>query len=258
MDIFHAFDFHVKAMNLGAAKDPAELAAEDPAALARAVAAAEPSFRRLFAHYFHPDRSVGVGEQPRDTAAMKRIVRALLAKVKKLPSAVEQTATVKELAVASGISEVALFEELHDIPDDAKPAPVPQVTPERAAEGRLEMLANRLGVVAFTDPKFLAMLAENREWLPDHVRRAIESPASQSAQAFEMQASYLAARIPKDALEREYQELVKQLKIAVLKRRQESARRDVRLAESRGDEHALEAATRTFQEHSAGLHALSA
>lgn len=262
MDIFHAFDFHVKAMNLSDAKDPAELAVKNPEALVRAVAAAVPAFRRLFEHYFSSDRNVG-GAGTLDTPAMKRVIRALLQKLKKLPSAIEQMATLKELAAASHLSETALLEEFESIPLDqvGEPAESPAVsamTPERAAEGRLEMLGNRLGVIAFADEKFLGIIRENKEWLPDHVRRAIEDPASQSAQAFEMQASFVAARLAKDALERECSELVKQLKIAVLKRRQESARRDVRLAEGRGDEGSLEEAIHRFQSLAAELHALAA
>lgn len=259
MDTFHAFDFHVKAMELGDAKDPAELAVKDPKALVVAVSSAVPAFRRLFQHYFHSDQSVGVaGEHPRDTAGTKRILRALLGKIKKLPSAVEQVATVRELSAISHISENALLEELENLPLDAKPEPVvADITQERIAEGRLEMIANRLGIVAFTDPKFLAIIAENKEWLPDHVRRAIEEPASQSAQAFEMQASFIATRLSKEVLERECRELIRQLKIAVLKRRQESARRDIRLAEAHGDENVLEEAMKQFQSLSSELHVLT-
>lgn len=258
MDTFHAFDFHVKAMDLGDAKDPAEVAAKDPQKLRDTVKAAVPAFRRLFSHYFRG------GDAIKDTAVMKRTIRTLLQKVKKLPSAVEQMTTVKELAAVSGISEVALLGEFEELAADpssqasAVSAPLVEMTPERAAEGRLEMIANRLGVVAFTDPKFLAIVAENKEWLPDYVRRAVEDPASQSAHAFEMQASYLTARLAPDALEREGTELIRQLKIAVLKRRQESARRDIRLAESRGDETALLETTKTFQTLATELHALSA
>ncbi|MDP3975018.1 MAG: DNA primase [Candidatus Jorgensenbacteria bacterium] len=251
MDTFHAFDFHVKAMDLGAFKDPAEAAEKDPAKLLNAVKEAAPAFRRLFRHYFPG------GSALQDTAVVKRVVRTLLTKVKKLPSAVEQMATMKELAAASGISEVALLGELEALPVDAKPIPIAEITPERVAEGRLEMVANRLGVVAFTDQKLLAIIAENKEWLPGHIRKAFEEPASESAHAFEMQASYLLSRIPKDALERECQELVKQLKIAVLKRRQESARRDVNLAGTRSDEGALHEAMKVFQTIAAELHTLS-
>lgn len=252
MDTFHTFDFHVKAMNLGAAKDPAEVAAKDPNAFGEAVKNAAPAFRRLFQHYFSDTATT------RDTAMMKRTLRALLTKIKKLPSAVEQMTTVKELASASHISEVALLEEFEALPVDAKPVPIAEMTSEREAEGRWEMIANRLGIVAFTDPEFLAIIKENKEWLPDHVCRAIEEPASESAHAFEMQASYLIARIPKDVLARECKDLMVQLKIAVLKRRQESVRRDVRLAETRGDEHALEEAMKRFQALAADLHALAA
>ncbi|MFH0806448.1 MAG: toprim domain-containing protein [Candidatus Brennerbacteria bacterium] len=251
MDTFHAFDFHVKAMDLGEAKDPAEIAVKDPKILVEAVQTAAPAFRMLFKHYFS-DKDVG------DTAVVKRVLRSLLSKIKKLPSAVEQMTTVKELAAASHISEVALLEEFEMTPVDAKPVPVAEITPEREAEGRLEMVANRLGVVAFTAPEFLATITENKEWLPDHIRKAFEEPASQSAQAFEMQASYLIARLPKDALAREYKDLITQLKIAVLKRRQESARRDVRLAETRGDEGALEEAMKRFQAVAADLHTVAA
>ncbi len=252
MDMFHAFDFHVKAMDLGDVKDPAELAVKDPAKLREAVKSAAPAFRMLFRHYFS-------GDHTRDTAGMKRILRALLAKVKRLPSAVEQMATVRELAAISHVPETALLEELESLPMDAKPEPVvADLPPERVAEGRLEMVANRLGVVGFTDSPLIAKLKEIKEWLPDHVCRAIEEPASQSAQAFEMQASFIAARFPKDALEREFGELVRQLKIAVIKRRQESARRDVRLAETRGDEKVLEEAMKQFQSLASELHILSA
>src|SRR3989344_4048711 len=44
MDMFHALDFHVKAVSLGEYKDPAEAAEKDARFLAKAVAEAKPAF----------------------------------------------------------------------------------------------------------------------------------------------------------------------------------------------------------------------
>lgn len=240
LDTFHPFDFHVRVLDLGSYKDPADAARANPAFLKDALAKAKPAFAHLFERYLSREAL------RLDVAAMKRVVRGLLGKVKRVRSPVEQTAWLKELARLSGISEVALMTELAMLPATSVAAGEAAVAEVVKGPARLDLLANRLAVIAFTDPSFLGTLKEKSAWLPETNREAVENPASEPGGAFQMQASYVAANAAPEVLALEFRELMRQLEIEVLRREQENVRWELHRAEAEGDDEAVKAAAARF------------
>jgi DNA primase len=237
LDVFAGYDFHLKGIELGAYKDPGEACEKDPTFLGRAVAAARPAFEQLMAHLF-------VAE-PDDLAARKRIVRGLLQKVRRLRSAAEQTAWLRELTKQTGISEVALLTELAEIPSEEK-APTAEAdayvppTPKR-----VDLISARLLSLAFTRPDFSDRVREIKGLLPEVYRNILDHPESVEAGFLEMQSSVLVGTDQKD-IELEFTELIRQLTIERLKGEQAMLKEKVRLAEGRGDDAAVADAEREF------------
>ncbi len=222
------FDFHVRVIDLGQFKDPAEAAQQEPGFLSRAIQEARPAFAHLFAHYFSG------GEPGKDIAARKRTVRHLLGMVQRLKSAVEQAAWIKALASHSGVSEVALLAELTNLPRAKREwSGLGEAAEAPKAVERIEVVANRLLILAFTDDRFLATLRERQSWLPSAYQRLVQNPASGEADLFHMQASHLAES---GDVAGEFEELLRQLNLERLKREQAAIRDEMRRAEQRGDE----------------------
>lgn len=264
LDLLNNFDFHVKVADLGGFKDPAEAAEKDPGFLAGAVASAKAAFSHLFAHYFPRDEA-----RTRELTETKRIVRSILQKIKRLKSATEQTAWLKDLAKHSGISEVMLLQELSSLPASAeapadagvlagrsagRPATSAAGTgaPEEAAgekpkpADRTEALAERLVGLAFTNGDFLATLREKQSWLPARYQAVLGEPEGEAGTALQMQASYLLAQLPPDRIAKEFSDLLRQLEISVLEREQRELKAAIQKAEEAGDEKTLTRAAERF------------
>ncbi len=232
LDTMGGFDFHVKAIRISPYKDPADAVKADPEFLKRAVAAAEPAFRYLFAETFALPAVVD------DTAERKRAVREFLGKIRRLPSAVEQDVWLKDLANYSGVSETALATELANLPapktGTAEPAAEAKVILPGAE--RIDLIARRLLTLAFFRDEFLEAVRVKRDLLPAFYAAALDDPSSQARQMLELQASYT---LPSDdplALREELDELLEQLELEKLVRDQLALRVEIRAAERRGDE----------------------
>lgn len=242
LDLFNDFDFHVKVANLGDYKDPAEATEKDPTFLAKAVASASSAFSSLFAHYF-PKQGL------QEVAEVKRIVRSILQKIKKLKSAAEQTAWLKELAKYSGISEVMLLQELSSLPVATSSAAASEGMQREEVKkpvDRREAFVERLLGLAFANDDFSATLREKKEWLPLRGQKALEEPGGEAAAAYQMEASYLASRTPPDRLQKEFSDLMGQFEIMVLEEEQRETKQLIQRAEEAGDDEGLTRAAGRF------------
>ncbi|MFH1161832.1 MAG: DNA primase [Candidatus Jorgensenbacteria bacterium] len=244
LDLLNNFDFHVKVVDLGGFKDPAEAAEKDPGFLAGAVASATSAFSHLFAHYFPRDNAGA-----RELTETKRIVRNILQRIRRLKSATEQTAWIKDLAKYSGISEVMLLQELSSLPAPSAGstgAPEEAVGEKPKLTDRADVLAERLLGLAFTNGDFLATLREKGSWLPARYQTVLGEPDGEAGAALQMQASYLSAQLSPDRIAKEFSDLIRQLEISVLEREQRELKGTIQKAEGAGDEKTLTRAAERF------------
>lgn len=231
LDTLSAFDFHVKAIDLGNFKDPAEAAVANPKFLEETLQGAVPAFSRLFNYYFQPAL---------DIASRKRLTRQMLLKLKKLKSRVEEDLWLKELSRVSGISETALIGEFQNLPTENTPVAAAETTPN-VSLARIDLIASRLFTLAFADENLFANLNSLREWLPLRFQRFLENPRDAETALLELQSSYEFGERSVPELEHEFGELLKQLQIESLKEQMEELRQELRQVEAKGDEPALTA-----------------
>lgn len=237
LDIFNNFDFHVKVMNLGKYKDPAEASEDDPLYLRRAVEWAKPAFEHLFDLYFTVK-----SKETRGIAAKKRLIRHFLSKIKNVKSAVEQDVWIKELARRSNVSETALFSELANLPAVSGAAFEEQVTGDgNSNRERIDLVAERLLSLAFAKrEKFLPLLTEKREWLPLVYQSIINNPADDKIGILEMRSSFEFMNADEESLGNEFSVLLNHLEMEFLKKELGIFSQKIRLAEDNGDEKELD------------------
>lgn len=239
LDVMSEFDFHVKAIALGKYKDPAEAAEADPGFLQKAVKEARPAFYYLFEHHF-PRNS----EETGDIAVQKRTVRHVLEKIRNVKSAVEQETWLKELSRYSGIGEPALRSELTALPEKREKGEenVSAERETRAVPGRVALIAERLLALAFTNDKFLAIVNTEKELLPEPYRSLIETRDPEKTTMLTMRGSYEFSDTSQDVLKKEFEELLRQLKLEIIARDQADIKKKIQAAERKNDEEGLKSA----------------
>jgi len=248
LDIFVNYDFHVKVVDLGSYKDPADAVKADPAFFKSALLGARPAFAYVFERYFR--------NAPPDTAAVKRLARRMLERIRKVRSAVEKETLLKELSKVSGLSEIALASEMENLPAASNLVATPPSEQSPETFTRLDLVANRLLSLAFGDALLLKTVQDLRDWLPAFHRRILENPRGDEAALIEMQSSYEFARKEPELIQAEFKELVRQLQIESLKKQMEELRQEIRLAQTGGDENALREAMVKFNALAGKLHDL--
>jgi len=232
LDYFNNFDFHVKVIDLGKYKDPADAAKADPNFLKNAITLSKPAFDYIFGVYFRPN----IWDQG-DIPKQKRIIRHLLNMVKSVKSAVEQNIWLKELSKRSDISESALVEELGNAgdltsldsveEDEVAGVPLPDY---------LDAVAKRLVTLALTREDFLAILKANSQLLPTLYQDILENPNEEARGLLELQSSYEFANADAEKLQKEFNDLMKRLEVTELRERQAAIKKSLKMAQTKGDE----------------------
>jgi DNA primase len=238
VDLFAGFDFHTKAINLKNYKDPAEAVLADKNFLLKAIEEAKPAFTYLLEFYFSSGN--------KDIIEKKRVIKFLLSKIKKIRSAVEQEEWLRELSRVAGLSVTALLRELEDLPDERSETN-PITVAELKKEEFIDVVASRLVTLAFAKSDFLDIVKNNLEWLPLFYQEVINNPDSEAGAKFQMQASYALESVDQSLLKKEFEDLLKRLELDYLKRRRETLREEVKMAEVSGNEEKIAQAIQQFQ-----------
>lgn len=261
LDLFGGFDFHVKAIELGTYKDPAEACEKDPKFLATAIAKAEPAMSRVIRHAF-ADPSL-----TRDLAAKKRAVRRILERIVRVQSPVEREVWIRETSHEAGVGEPALMDEISTIAQSQKPRGGTQGSPSAqegsAAQafprGRTALIAERLIALAFAKKEFSDILERNKELLPEPYRAVLRAPeGSERTEMLTMRASYEFSGTSEDTLMKEFNELLHELTLETLKLKREELKLAIRAAEREGDDAGLTKAMEEFNGVSTQIKELTA
>lgn len=229
LDVLGGFDFHVKAIQLGGFKDPAEACEKNPDFIKEKIAKAEPAFTYLLNHYFGPSHD------ETDILYKKRSVRHLLSKIKNMKSHIEQSMWIKSLHKYSGVGEAALLEELAEI-SYKRGETSDETVRETKTFSHIDRISERILTLAFANDDFLSIMRENNELLPPSYRETLEDTASDKSVFFKMQSSYEFSDAPIETLRKEFNDLLMRLKMEYFKKKQELLKEEIRKAEKRGDE----------------------
>jgi DNA primase len=247
IDMFHAYDFHVKAVDLGEYKDPAEACERDSKFLLETIEKAKPAFEYIFKKYF-PDGA----DTEIDIPTKKRFIDYLIRKIKRVRSTVEQGIWIKRLGRLSGTSESVLLEMLDRI-EDVKEKKVAEKAEEKVLT-REQLLEKRLLMFGFAKPEFMSTIRENIELFSKSARQFIEVPNEEQAEFFRLRASYELQGKSEKEMEDEFQEILSYLEIDDLLSKQTLAKKKMSRAEEEGNEENLLKSIHEFRTLSQKIH----
>lgn len=254
-------DFEVRVLTIHEGKDPADVVVAHPGKLAELVKSAVPAMRYYFDKYLAAVPKNEIGQY-------KRAMRAVLAKIKTLPSGVEQAHWLKELSGYSGFDEKILREEMANLKASAPKEKQPEVpTPELPKKPltRIALVAERLlGLVTMKDG-LKEKLAESADYLPLDYREICgilsgltpRAPEGSSAcptvagaelvSLISMRAGLEYANLPQEEYENEFQKLKSELKKEYFKEKSAVLLRRIKEAEYKGKHDEVEVLLAEFQ-----------
>ncbi|MCL4403817.1 DNA primase [Patescibacteria group bacterium] len=227
----HNFDFHVKVVDLGEFKDPADAVLADSAFFKKAVEGAEPAMRHIMKVYFSQK-----AYKEDDIPFQKRVLRHILGEIRTLRSAVEQNIWIKELSRLSGVSENALNEELAALGGETADDEGGGKEGTTPGSERLNSVAKRLLALALTNPDFMAKLKEYQALLPANYAAVLDDPKAEGAAFLELQGAYEFGDLDEDKKHKEFDDLMRRLRSVGLKKELTEVKRALRSPQAKGDE----------------------
>ncbi len=240
---FHNMDFHVKVVDLGEFKDPADACLADPAFFKQAVDWAKPAMKYIMGVYFSPK----VWKEG-DIPLQKRILRHLLGEVKTLKSAVEQNIWIKEMAMLSGISENALSEELSSLGGGEKAGGDDETAVAAPDLDRVSAVVKRLVALALTSAEFLAKLKEYQALLPENYAAILDDPGAEGSTFLEFQGAYEFGDLDEDKKCKEFSDLIRRLQSFGFKKELAGIKKALKSPEAQASEAETEKLLNRFSE----------
>lgn len=251
IDLLGEADFNVAILHLGSYKDPADAAISDPAFLINAAANAKSALNFYFERYLSGD-----------LAREKKNIRAVLAKIKKLGSAIERAAWLRELSHLIGIKESDLREEMDALQADSSRAA--GGNPNARAENKViskagerrERLAEKVLSLTMLRADLLDIIPPYLGFFPGNylkAYKAIHEAGESDAQIAEL-INFISLRsgmetsLEKEDQEEELVKLLSELELEHLKIMGEAARAEILSAETEGDEEKLIETMRRFDD----------
>ncbi len=248
-ELFSEFDFHMKAIQLGIYKDPAEACEADPKFLVSAIENAKPAFSYLLDHYFNTNEEQGAV----DIAKIKKVTRHLLEKIGKLKSDIEQDIFIKELARVAGTREDILSAELREIKQNQKEKEGEEekkeekyAPEEKNISSRVKLISERLLALAFTNEEFWGIVKAEKELIAHEYRSIVDNPDSEQASIFKMRGSYEFSDTSPKILKKEFDDLITHLRLEYLKYQQSEIQKKLKMAEQKNDEEGIKTFLREF------------
>ena len=236
IDLASSLDFNVKVLEIKGFKDPADVVAASPGAIAGFVAASVPAMEHYFERYV-----TGTG----DISERKKNLRIVLGKIKSIASAVERDHFVRALAMRSGVAESSLMEEMASLKIDIRAPSAPQtfsVAAEKEKQSRKDIIERRIAEVIAVHPELRSDIGD----FVEHVAPLAELAA--------LRASLDPGALKKEESAAELKKLIREFKIENIKEKQEKLRGEISSLERAGGGATLEAAQREFDSVSKELH----
>ncbi len=240
IDLAGAADFNVRVLLVADSKDPAELAQKEPGRLNEMVASALPAMQYYFFKHLNSLKSTQIIEK-------KRGVRAVLAKIAVLASAVERDHWLKELAGLTGVEESALAGEMEQV-KVIEPANAAYKEVVQESVSRKDLICQRIIGLALNRKELQSLLDPHLEYIPPIYRSVLVQTSGSATGSKEAGTevddlagliSLRASLDERDSEQRvaaEFQELLRQLRMIHLKEKSQKLTEKIRDAETKGDE----------------------
>ncbi|MBI5401355.1 DNA primase [Candidatus Wolfebacteria bacterium] len=225
IDLANNADFNVKILMLKDFKDPAEAVFKSPGAVANLIVSAKPAMG------FYFDRYLSNLYLHKDIGKSKKDIRLVLMKIQNLASPIEQIHWLKELANKTKTSESSLIEELARLKIATTSRQEEQIieTPVEPRQTRKALIAERLLTLVLIKNSLCGQLKDYFDFLPDGYQMAynhlIKKEKTDDVQTLNlmniisMRSSLEAENLAEDAIIKEFQQLLKELKSEYFKER---------------------------------------
>jgi DNA primase len=275
IDLANANDFNVKILTLGDFKDPAEAAQKSPGALAGLIKETKPAMEFYFERYLKEKVKLELSE-------LKKKIRIVLVKIKNLASAVERAHWLKELAQRTKIEEKTLAEEMEQLRNEKlvmrnESGKFNTQYSELRTLSRRELISQRLISLVITKEDLKSQINDYLDYLPaDYLiilRSLIEQAPKESdaisdptgqvkleeerlcslLNLISLRSSFESSILDQEKIEKEFQELLHQLKIEYLKEKRQGLTGLVKEAEETGDETRVTSVLKEFDEVSKSI-----
>ena len=266
IDLANANDFNVKILTLQDFKDPAEAAQKSPGALAGLIKETKPAMEFYFERYLKEKVKLELPE-------FKKKIRIVLAKIKNLASAVERAQWLKELSQRTKIEEKTLAEEMEQLKTlnyAEKNAELRRNSPRQSASSlresacsRRELICQRLISLAILDKDFQERINEHLDYfLEDYslILKCLREEAKLEDERLNnllnlisLRSSFESSILDPEKIEKEFQELLHQLRIEYLKEKRQRLTGLVKEAEGTGDETKVASVLKEFNEVSKSI-----
>ena len=229
IDLVHQFDFDTKVLLLPETmKDPAEVVEKKPGLLAELVKASLPAIQFYFERYL-------------SNSFDKKAVRAVLLKIKKLPSALDRNVWTKSLSERTGFPEKDLSEEMAELKAEPEPAWRGANIPSEATilpsekNTRWGMIAEHLITLAISK-NTLPMLLPQRQYFPDRYQKVFDALQDPMILTDPMLAAFVNTLSLKAGNDLPHDEVIltKELRREYLKEKIEELQKRVTLSEKTG------------------------
>lgn len=253
LEFLNKFDFNISIIDLKNCKDPAEAAAANPDFFRKTIEQTQPVFTRLFDFYL---------KDITDWSIKKNNLRHLLQIIKNLASPLEQTHWLKELAVKSEIEEKILLQELAALKNKNKPTTEAETAPPQKSS-RLDLICRKLLSLSFFQPELQPLLIAEKEYLPaqwqqilDTILSTKKTEKNETISFLDLYSAYEFSASDAAALTKEFQELLKQLKIEFLKNQSRQTQTAIKAAHANQNNDLEQELLKKFQLNSQEINAL--
>ncbi|MDD5710622.1 MAG: DNA primase [Candidatus Colwellbacteria bacterium] len=254
IDMGGARDFNVLVMGLGKYKDPAEAAESDPQFLKEAIAGAKPAMEHYFDYYLK--------EEALKTAANKKeVIRKVLEKIANLSSGVERVHWLRELSYRVSIPEAELLTETEMLALETEPEEyIAQDNQEKRKLSRSELIAERILHILSNRDDLSECVTSYEQYIPEtylQIYKAIINKQELTGEAMEIMnlvslyPDYDEALRVGDIRREELEALLGELEYEHLNTIKERLRREILIAERRGE---LEAVNEKLKEFDDTMH----
>ena len=246
IDLAKNLDFNVKILSIKDYKDPADAIKAQPGIMRTYAKQAKEAME------FYFDRYLSHGESfKNDAPKFKKNLHIALEKIKALPSAVEREHWVRQLARMVNIGEHVLREDMEKIeimvPLEMRPkqeeATIQEVEKEKM---RIDLISERALKMAIVNDAYMQKFDEYAKYLPKRYRRIYDGAMDKTAiddptildevHTFALRAGMDMQEGDPDKIEKEFDELLRQLRYEALKEKQMLIMKAIRQAERLGDE----------------------
>ncbi len=263
IDLASSLDFNVKLLIIEdpKLKDPADVVKERPGYIAELLKSAKPAME----YYFYKYLSQKEGEF--DLKKNKVNLRIVLSKIKNLASSIEKNHWIKQLANISKLTESVLIEEMENIKESTslsnKSESEDVMTFPEEEFSRTDLICQRLIGLAINDKAIDEKIKQYLEYFPEFYKKLYSSDKLDGAmekvrEIISLRYSFENVNIKEGDIEKEFDQLARELKLGFLREKQQNLRLEIENLEREGGDGDLAVKMKEFDTVSKEMHNIRA